>query len=51
MTSFGWQILAALILGLALGTLALNLGADAEGNPNGLHATLKVIGSTYVVCY
>lgn len=48
MTSFGWQILAALVLGLVLGTVALNLGPDAEGNPNGLHATLKVIGSSYV---
>ncbi len=47
-TSFGWQILAALVLGLVLGTVALNLGADAEGNPNGLHATLKVIGASYV---
>lgn len=48
MTSFGWQILAALVLGLALGALALNLGPDAAGNPNGLQATLKVIGSSYV---
>ena len=48
MTSFGWQILAALVLGLVLGTVALNLGPDAAGNPNGLHATLKVIGSSYV---
>ncbi len=48
MTSFGWQILAALVLGLALGAIALNLGPDAEGNPNGLHATLKVLGSSYV---
>lgn len=48
LTSFGWQILAALVLGLVLGAIALNLGADAEGNPNGLHATLKVIGSSYV---
>ena len=48
MTSFGWQILAALVLGLVLGTIAMNLGADAEGNPNGLHATLKVLGSSYV---
>ena len=47
-TSFGWQILAALVLGLALGALALNLGPDAAGNPNGLQATLKVIGSSYV---
>lgn len=47
-TSFGWQILAALVLGLVLGAVALNLGPDAAGNPNGLQATLKVIGSSYV---
>lgn len=47
-TSFGWQIIAGLILGLVLGTLALRLGPDAAGNPNGLHATLKAIGSSYV---
>ncbi len=48
LNSFGWQILAALVLGLALGAIALNLGPDAEGNPNGLTATLDVIGSSYV---
>lgn len=48
MTSFGWQIIAGLILGLVLGSIARNMGADAEGNPNGLHATLSVIGSSYV---
>lgn len=48
MTSFGWQILAALVLGLVLGTIALKLGPDAGGNANGLQATLKVIGSSYV---
>ncbi|MGO3147164.1 MAG: dicarboxylate/amino acid:cation symporter [Leucobacter sp.] len=48
MTSFGWQILAGLVLGLVLGSIARNMGADAEGNPNGLHATLSVIGSSYV---
>lgn len=48
MTSFGWQIIAGLVVGLGLGTLALSLGPDAAGNPNGLHATLKVIGSSYV---
>ncbi len=47
-TSFGWHILAALVLGLVLGAVALNLGPDAAGNPNGLQATLKVIGSSYV---
>ncbi|MFC5337457.1 dicarboxylate/amino acid:cation symporter [Leucobacter denitrificans] len=48
MTSFGWQIIAGLVLGLVLGSIARNIGADAEGNPNGLHATLSVIGSSYV---
>ncbi|MBL3700033.1 dicarboxylate/amino acid:cation symporter [Leucobacter luti] len=48
MTSFGWQILAALVLGLVLGGVAMSLGDDAEGNPNGLHATLATIGSSYV---
>ena len=48
LTSFGWQILAALVLGLVLGAVALNLGPDAEGNANGLQATLKVVGSSYV---
>ncbi|GAA1612265.1 dicarboxylate/amino acid:cation symporter [Leucobacter chromiireducens] len=47
-TSFGWQILAALVLGLILGGIAMSLGADAEGNPNGLHATLATIGGSYV---
>ena len=48
MTSFGWQILAALVLGLLLGALAISLGPDAEGNPNGLQATLSTIGGSYV---
>jgi len=48
MTSFGWQILAGLVLGLVLGGVAMSIGADAEGNPNGLHATLATIGSSYV---
>ncbi|QZY53476.1 dicarboxylate/amino acid:cation symporter [Leucobacter tenebrionis] len=48
MTSFGWQILAGLVLGLVLGGIAMSLGADAEDNKNGLHATLATIGSSYV---
>lgn len=48
MASFGWQILAALILGLVLGGIAMSLGSDAEGNKNGLHATLATIGGSYV---
>jgi Na+/H+-dicarboxylate symporter len=47
-TSFGWQIFAALILGLALGAIARSIGADAEDTPNGLHATLATIGDSYV---
>ena len=48
MTSFGWQILAALVLGLLLGALAISIGPDAEDNPNGLQATLATIGGSYV---
>ncbi len=48
MTSFGWQILAALVLGLVLGGIARSIGTDAEDNPNGLHATLATIGGSYV---
>ena len=47
-TSFGWQILAGLVLGLILGGIARNIGADSDGNANGLQATLSVIGSSYV---
>ena len=47
MTSFGWQILIALVLGIALGAVVLSMGSDPD-NPNGLHATLQVIGSSYV---
>jgi hypothetical protein len=46
--SFGFQITVALIAGILLGILALNLGPDAAGNPNGLAATLSTIGSSYV---
>ena len=46
--SFGFQITIALIAGILLGILALNLGPDAEGNPNGLSATLTTIGNGYV---
>ncbi|MBL3685562.1 dicarboxylate/amino acid:cation symporter [Leucobacter zeae] len=47
-TSFGWQILAALVLGLILGGVAKSIGPDAADNPNGLHATLATIGGSYV---
>jgi len=48
LTNFGFQILVALVLGIALGLWARAIGPDAEGNDNGLTATLGVIGSSYV---
>ena len=48
MTSFGWQILIALILGLLLGSLAAAMGGDPEENPNWLMTTLDTIGTSYV---
>ena len=47
MTSFGVQILAALVLGLVLGLVARSTG-HTEETPTGLGATLEVIGSSYV---
>lgn len=47
LTSFGFQIIAALILGIAAGLVARQLGATAD-NPSGLSATLDTIGSSYV---
>jgi len=46
-TSFGVQIIAALIIGLGLGLVAKYTGST-EASPNGLGATLKIIGSSYV---
>ncbi|KNH14386.1 sodium:proton antiporter [Arthrobacter sp. ZBG10] len=45
--SFGFQIIAALIVGLGLGLLAKYTGSTKEA-PNGLGATLQTIGSSYV---
>src|SRR5690606_16414124 len=47
LTSFGFQIIAALILGIAVGLLGVQLGAS-EDNPTVLSDTLKTIGSSYV---
>ncbi|MDA2814271.1 dicarboxylate/amino acid:cation symporter [Nocardiopsis sp. RSe5-2] len=44
---FAFQVLAALVLGIALGVAALQLGGDAD-NPNWLAVTLDTIGSTFV---
>lgn len=46
-TSFGPQIIAALLVGLGLGLLAKNMGT-VDGEPNWLTATLSTIGSSYV---
>ncbi|WP_156759174.1 dicarboxylate/amino acid:cation symporter [Microbacterium karelineae] len=45
--SFGFQIIAALVVGIALGLLARQLGADAD-NATPLSETLATIGSSYV---
>ncbi|MDP3952107.1 dicarboxylate/amino acid:cation symporter [Microbacterium sp.] len=47
LTSFGFQILAALVLGIVAGLIGRGLGATAD-SPNGLSATLDTIGSSYV---
>ena len=45
--SFGFQIIAALVLGIVLGLAARQFGASAE-NPTWLSDTLGTIGSSYV---
>ena len=45
--SFGFQIIAALIVGLGLGLLAKYTGST-KASPNALGATLQTIGSSYV---
>jgi Na+/H+-dicarboxylate symporter len=45
--SFGFQIIAALIVGLGLGLLAKYTGST-KAEPNGLGATLQTIGSSYI---
>jgi Na+/H+-dicarboxylate symporter len=46
--SFGFQVLAAMVIGLALGFVARSMGPDAAGNPNWLTQTLATIGSSFV---
>ena len=47
LTSFGFQILAALVLGIAVGLIAVQFGAS-DTNPTVLSDTLGTIGSSYV---
>jgi Na+/H+-dicarboxylate symporter len=46
--SFGFQVLAAMVLGLVLGLVARQIGPDAAGDPNWLVQTLSTIGSIFV---
>ncbi|EWT04734.1 sodium:proton antiporter [Intrasporangium chromatireducens Q5-1] len=46
--SFGVQILLGLVLGVALGWLALALGPAGNGDDNGLTVALSTIGSSFV---
>jgi Na+/H+-dicarboxylate symporter len=47
-TSFGPQIVLALVLGVVLGAAADALGGDPETDPNWLMTALDTIGSSYV---
>ena len=47
LTSFGFQIIAALVLGIGVGLIAVSLGAGPE-TPTVLSDTLDRIGSSYV---
>ncbi|GAA0600865.1 dicarboxylate/amino acid:cation symporter [Paenochrobactrum glaciei] len=46
--NFGFQVIAAMIIGLILGFIARNMGPDAAGNANWLAVTLQTIGSIFV---
>jgi Na+/H+-dicarboxylate symporter len=46
--SFGFQVLAGMVVGVALGLLARHLGPDAAGAPNWLSQTLSTVGSIFV---
>jgi len=45
---FAAQVLLALVLGVALGLVARQIGPVADGSPNWLTSTLDTIGSTFV---
>jgi Na+/H+-dicarboxylate symporter len=46
--SFGFQVLVGMVLGLALGFVARQIGAGPEGDLNWLAQTLKTIGGIFV---
>ena len=46
--SFGFQVLAAMVLGLGLGLLARNLGAEQGQAGHGLSEVLRLAGSTFI---
>jgi Na+/H+-dicarboxylate symporter len=45
---FAAQVLLALVLGVALGLLARDMGPVADGTPNWLTSTLQTVGGTFV---
>ncbi|MGY2002352.1 dicarboxylate/amino acid:cation symporter [Blastococcus sp. SYSU DS1024] len=45
---FAAQVLLGLVVGVALGFVAREMGAVADGSPNWLTSTLQTIGSTFV---
>ncbi|WIY54477.1 dicarboxylate/amino acid:cation symporter [Devosia sp. YIM 151766] len=46
--NFGFQVLAAMVIGLLFGFIARNMGPDAAGNANWLTVTLSTVGSSFV---
>ena len=46
--NFGFQVLAAMVIGLILGFIARSMGPDAAGGANWLTQTLSTVGSSFV---
>ncbi|MCP8882474.1 dicarboxylate/amino acid:cation symporter [Devosia sp. XJ19-1] len=46
--NFGFQVLAAMVIGLVLGYIARQMGPDATGGANWLVQTLSTVGSSFV---
>src|SRR5690606_14028750 len=47
-TSFGFQVLVAMVIGLVLGFIAREMGNTPEGAPNWLAQTLQTVGTIFV---